>query len=183
MANKYFTTPRGTAGYPKLFKPDTKFNPEGVYKTNLTIDPEEAAPLIAQIEEIFVEEFGQKKLANMVRPYEETEDGLVFKFKSSNKPQLFDAKGTPIKPTVDPKIGSGTVLKIKGSIACRLVQGKYYATLYINAAQVIDLVEFGGMGFAAEEGSYQAQNDTTGDDEQRKAPEAGDDDTPPSEDF
>jgi hypothetical protein len=165
MAKKYFTTPRGIASYPKLLKPDTKFNAEGVYKTGLILDEEAAQPLIEQIEEVFTEEFGAKKLGNMVKPYTVNDEGqYVFSFKSKNKPQLFDAAGKPINPKADIKLGGGSVLKIKGSISPVMVQGKYYASLYINAAQVIELVEFGGAGFAAEEGSYRASEDTTGDD-------------------
>lgn len=166
MTNKYFTTPRGTASYPKLIKPDTKFNPEGVYSVGLIFPADEASDLITQIEEIFVDEFGPKKLSELQKPWSETEDGeLLFKFKSANKPQLFDADGKAINPKADIKLGSGSVLKIKGSIKPILVQKKYYATLYINGVQLLDLVEFGGAGFAADEGSYKAQEDTTGDDE------------------
>ena len=153
MANNYYTSPRGKASYPKLQKPDTKFNAEGIYSTKLVISKEDAAEFIARIEEVFVDEFGPKKLTLLQRPYKEDAEGdLVFNFKSKNKPQLFNAAGKPIK-AADLKLGSGSTLKIKGSIAPTLVQGKHYATLWMNSVQVIDLVEFaGGAGFGAEEG-------------------------------
>lgn len=184
MTNKYFTTPRGIASYPKLIKPDTKFNPEGVYSVALVIPKDDASELISQIEEIFVDEFGPKKLSELQAPYKEDENGdYVFKFKSANKPQLFDAAGTAISPRADLKLGSGSVLKVKGSIKPIMVQKKYYATLYINGVQLIDLVEFGGAGFAAEEGSYKAENDTAGDDAPQEDAPKSSGDAPKAEDF
>jgi hypothetical protein len=181
MTNKYFTTPRGTASYPKLIKPDTKFNPEGVYSVGLIFPADEVSDFISQIEENFVDEFGPKKLSELQKPWSINEDGdYLFKFKSANKPQLFDADGKAINPKADIKLGSGSVLKIKGSIKPIMVQKKYYATLYINGVQLLDLVEFNGAGFAAEEGSYKAQEDTTGDDSQATG---ADDAAPQAQDF
>jgi hypothetical protein len=157
MANK-FVSPKGRASYPKLTKPDTKFNPEGVYSTGLIIPKEAAAPFQAIIEEAFVEEFGQKALPKANWPWSENEEGeLVFKFKSKNKPTLFDSKGKPIKS--DLNIGSGSVLKVAGGIGCRQVSGKYYATLYLNSVQVIELVEFSSSAFGEEEGGFVADDD------------------------
>ncbi len=42
-------TPRGVLTYNFFTKPDTKFDPEGVYKSNITIDAAKAAPLIKDI--------------------------------------------------------------------------------------------------------------------------------------
>ena len=47
-----FTTPQGVAQYPYLSSPDTKFSEEGDYKVNLILSKEEAAPIIAQIDEV-----------------------------------------------------------------------------------------------------------------------------------
>jgi uncharacterized protein (DUF779 family) len=165
MSNKYYTTPKGIASYPKLLKPDTKFNAEGVYTTKLVIPKEDAKELIERIEETFTEEYGEKKLTLLNPPYKEDENGdLLFTFKSKNKPKLFDAAGDPVTDK-DLKLGSGSILKIKGAIGPNIVTGKYYATLWINAVQIIDLVEFQGGGFGADEsGSYKADRDTTGDD-------------------
>lgn len=168
MANKYFTTPRGIASYPKLIKPDTKFNPEGTYSVGLTFPAGDAVEaFIEHIEEVFADEMGEKKLKTMVKPYKiDSETGeYLFKFKSANKPQLFDAAGKPIRTAADIKLGSGSVLKIKGSIGPCTVKGEHYATLYLNSVQVIDLIEFNANGFTAEDGTYSADNDTTGDDD------------------
>lgn len=45
-----FLTPKGTAIYPKLNVPDTKYKPTGEYSTKLKLSGEEAQPLIDQYE-------------------------------------------------------------------------------------------------------------------------------------
>lgn len=155
MTTKY-VSPKGVAGYPKLVRPDTKFKAEGEYSTSLTIEKKAAQPFIEQIEEAYVEEFGQKALPKANFPYKEVDGQFVFKFKSKNKPKLYDAAGKPIKNAEELNIGSGSVLKVAGAISCRAVSGKNYATLYMNQVQIIDLVEYAGSPFAAEEGNFTA---------------------------
>ena len=153
-----YVSPKGSAGYPKLLKPDTKFKAEGEYSTSLTMDKKTAKPLMDQIEEAYTEEFGAKALPKANFPYKEDEEGnITFKFKSKQKPKLFDSKGMPIKATDDLNIGSGSTMKISGAISCRAVSGKNYATLYMNAVQIIDLVEYSGSPFGAEEGGFTAE--------------------------
>ena len=166
-----YVSPKGTAGYPKLTRPDTKFKADGEYSTSLTMDKKTAAPLIAQIEEAYVEEFGQKALAKANFPYKEEEGQITFKFKSKNKPKLYDAAGKPIKDVEELNIGSGSTLKVAGAISCRAVSGKNYATLYMNQVQVINLVEFSSSPFGAEEGDFVAEEkaevaDSSGADEE-----------------
>lgn len=157
-----YVSPKGTAGYPKLTRPDTKFKAEGEYSTSLTMGKKIAAPLVAQIEEAYVEEFGAKAVAKANYPFKEDDEGnITFKFKSKNKPKLFDAGGKPIKDE-ELNVGSGSVLKVAGAISCRAVSGKNYATLYMNQVQVIDLVEFSGSPFGAEEGSFVAEEPAAG---------------------
>ena len=153
-----YVSPKGSAGYPKLLKPDTKFKAEGEYSTSLTMDKKTAKPLMDQIEEAYTEEFGAKALPKANFPYKEDEEGnITFKFKSKQKPKLFDSKGSPIKVVDDLNIGSGSTMKISGAISCRAVSGKNYATLYMNAVQIIDLVEYSGSPFGAEEGGFTAE--------------------------
>lgn len=163
-----YVTPKGIAGYPKLTRPDTKFNAEGVYSTSLTMDKKTAQPLIDKIEEAYTEEFGAKALPKANWPYKEEDGQVTFKFKSKQKPKLFDAKGTPIKEAAELSVGSGSVLKVSGSISCRAVSGKNYATLYMNAVQIIDLVEYSSSPFEAEDGytADEPNEDTTVTDEE-----------------
>lgn len=149
-----YVTPKGSAGYPKLLKPDTKFNAEGVYSTRLTMSKKDAQPFIDKIEEAYTEEFGAKALPKANFPFKEEDGQITFKFKSKQKPKLFDAKGTPIKVADELNIGSGTVMKVSGAISCKAVSGKNYATLYMNAVQIIDLVEYSSSPFDVEEGGY-----------------------------
>lgn len=157
-----YVSPKGTAGYPKLTRPDTKFKAEGEYSTSLTMDKKSAQPLINQIEEAYVEEFGQKAVAKANYPFKEDEGKITFKFKSKNKPKLFDAAGKPIRDGEELNVGSGSVLKVAGAISCRAVSGKNYATLYMNQVQIIDLVEFSGSPFEAEEGGFVAEEPASG---------------------
>lgn len=45
MASKYIISPRGELRYPWLNKPDTKFNDDGIYKTDLVLDDSSAEKL------------------------------------------------------------------------------------------------------------------------------------------
>lgn len=156
--NNKYVSPKGVAGYPKLTRPDTKFKAEGEYSTTLTMDKKTAQPLIEKIQEAYVDEFGQKALPKANFPYKEVEGQIQFKFKSKNKPKLFDSKGKPILNTEELNIGSGSVLKIAGAISCRAVSGKNYATLYMNQAQIIELVEYSSSPFEAEDGGFEADD-------------------------
>lgn len=48
-------TPAGIAQYPSLLKPDTKFDELGVYKVNLILSAEDAAPIIKTLQEMLAE--------------------------------------------------------------------------------------------------------------------------------
>lgn len=180
--NERFTTPAGIAGYPYLTKPDTKFNPDGEYKVDLTLPSESANDIVtflderhqAAVEKAKKENPGKKiKEGNL--PYDTAETGDVkvkFKLKAkgktkageefTQKPALFDAKG---KPLSDVSVGSGS--KIKVAYECV----PYYTaiagagvTLRLKAVQVIDLKEYtggagaGAYGFGEEEG-YEASDE------------------------
>ena len=162
-----FVTPKGVAGYPKLTRPDTKFNAEGVYSTTLTIDKADAADFIAAIEEAYTDEFGAKALPKANWPFKEEDGKVTFKFKTKTRPILIDSKGNTIATKVadELRIGSGSVLKIRGAISCRAVSGKNYATLYMNKVMLVELVEFSGGGFEPEEGGFVAPGASESEDE------------------
>src|SRR4051812_1627303 len=46
-----FVTPTGTAVFPRLNQPDTKFKAEGRYSVKVRFTKEQAAPIIAKLEE------------------------------------------------------------------------------------------------------------------------------------
>lgn len=182
MATKQprYTTPKGTAKYPWLNTPDTKFNPDGDYKVTLVVPVAEADTIMQFLDEQLAASEAKAKKENPGKkvkvadaPYKiDEENGNVeinFKLKAlvhmkngdsfTQKPALFDAKGKPIEANV----GGGS--KIKVSYECN----QYFSplqgagiSLRLRAVQVIDLVEYtggsaaGAYGFEEEEG-YAAQ--------------------------
>ena len=152
------TTPKGSASYPSLTRPDTRYNAEGVYKTGLVLKGKDAEGLITQIKEIYVEEFGAKKLTAAAQlPFKTNDDGTTtFNFKTKTIPKLFDSKGNPIKDIADLKVGSGSSIKVAAAAKAYNAGGKTGVTMYLNAVQIIDLVEYSGSPFGAEEGGFEA---------------------------
>lgn len=158
--SKNLITPKGTAGYLNLLVPDTRFDPEGKYKANITLSAEQAEKLVELFKEEAVDELGPKKAAKAKMPGKENEDGSVtFTFKSKSKPKLFDAKGNPIKNADDLRIGGGSTIRVKGAAKAYENGANIGVTLYLNEVQIIKLVEYGG-GFEAddEEDGFVADN-------------------------
>lgn len=175
-----YVTPKGTAQYPYLTKPDTKFNPDGEYKISLELDAADASEIMSFLDEQLAksiasakEENKGKKIKQGDAPYSVNEDtGKVtvrFKLKAKVTPKngdpfeqkvaLFDAKGQPLGSKAN--IGGGSKVKV----AYELIP--YYTaiagagvSLRLRAVQVIDLVEYssggaGTFGFGEEDG-YEA---------------------------
>lgn len=178
QVNPRFVTPKGEAMYAKVLNPDTKFDPEGVYKIDLLVDRSEAQDLIDKLEAVrddylengdvvkAVREKNSKVRINVADVFEETDDGRAkFKFKQKakittktgqtydKKVAIFDSKVKPIQV----EVGNGSTVKVSFS-----VQPYYMAStktvgvsLKLIAVQVINLVEKGfneSAGFEAEEG-------------------------------
>ena len=55
-----FTTPKGTALYPWLTRPDTQFHPEGQYKVNVRMSKEDAQQMMDDCREAANDAFGDK---------------------------------------------------------------------------------------------------------------------------
>lgn len=182
MATKQprYTSPKGTAKYPWLSVPDTKFNPDGDYKVTLVLPIEEADSMIQFLDEQLAASEAKAKKDNPGKkvkvadaPYKVDEENgnieVSFKLKArvnmqngdsfEQRPALFDAKGKPLQ---DVNVGGGS--KIKVSYECV----PFYTALIgagislrLRAVQVIDLVEFSGgaaagaFGFEEEDG-YEA---------------------------
>lgn len=181
-----FTTPKGTAQYPYLTKPDTKFNPEGEYKVKLEIDAADAGELISFLDEqvelsVAAAKKDPKNAGKKIKtgdaPYSVNEEtgkaSFNFKLKAKvttksgetfeQRPAIFDAKG---KPITDVNIGGGSKIKVAYEVVpfyTALVGASI--SLRMKAVQVIDLVEFSGgasaegYGFGEEEG-YEAETNS-----------------------
>lgn len=158
-----FVTPKGTAVWPHLNTPDTKFVAEGEYHTKLRLSAEDAQPLVKQLEAIrdaFLQEAVRKdpkvKQYRMADLYEEEVDdqgdltgNYVFKFKQkaviqtrsgstlNMKVALFDSRKEP----TDAQIGGGSELRIAGTaIGYAMPSTKMVGlSLRPNAVQVIQL--------------------------------------------
>lgn len=160
MDDKYvkLVTPKGVAKYPWLTKADTKFNPDGVYKTDLLLSSEEAKPLAAKIKDMFAKHFpkgkGKMPYFKELDDQEKETGNIVFRFKTKNKPALFDSDG---KPLHNINVFGGSQIKVSATAAPYSAAGNNGITLYLNAVQIIELVsgsggDSGGFGFTAEEG-------------------------------
>jgi hypothetical protein len=179
-----YVTPAGTAQYPYLTKPDTKFNSDGEYKLKLELPADKAQEIVTFLDEQFAASVAQAKKENPGKrvkeadpPYLVNEDtgtvAVSFKLKAKvtpkngdpfeQRPAIFDAKGKPIK---DVNIGGGSTVKVAYEVLpfYTAVVGAGIS-LRLKACQVINLVEFSGgagadaFGFGKEDG-YEAEDNS-----------------------
>lgn len=174
------TTPAGIAVYPKIEKPDTKFNADGVYTIDLDLDQQDAGELTTKLTQIADAAYaaeckakGKKALKRSDMPWKETEDGKIrFKFKLKakggtgekqwdQKPAIFDAKGTPIK---DVNVGSGSTVKVAfEAVPYFTAMVGHGISLRLRAVQILELHQyiagdnFDAFGFKASDGFVKEQ--------------------------
>ena len=169
MKRKSIITPVGTAVWPKLNEPDTRYSTEGQFSVTLRLGGEDAVALMKDIDAFYAvgyewhcQDQGKntiKKCSSM--PYEAVESDtgektgeVNFKFKLKHRVEtrrgdtfiqtvaLFDGEGTPMKEVV----GGGSLI--------------FGISLWVNAVQVKELAEASGgttaesFGFSALEGGY-----------------------------
>jgi hypothetical protein len=193
MAKKELIQLRGIASFPWLNTPDTKFEPDGVFRTKVRMPVEAATPIIERLEEIVeatVAEEQQKKKGKKVKrtdlPWQflTDEDGeptgdveFSTKIKASGtredgtkwtrKLAVFDARAKPC----DAKVGAGSELIVsvepRGFFVPALGAG---VSLRLEGVQVLKLVEFGGksadaLGFTAHDDGYTVEADGAAEDE------------------
>lgn len=182
-----FTSPIGTAVYPRLNTPDTKFDKDGVYSVDLDLtDGKPTNEFVAAIRKAADEAYkaecekrGGKKLKRAELPIKENEDGglrIKFKLKAkagneerswAQKPMLFDAQGNPLQNP--PNVGSGSTIRVSFELV------PYFTamvgagvSLRMKAVQILDLKEytpgdsFDSYGFKATDGFVvSSQSDST----------------------
>jgi hypothetical protein len=177
------TTPAGIAVYPKIEKPDTKFDVNGVYSVDLDLSGAEAEELAAKLQKIadaaYAEECkakGKKQLKRADMPWKQTEDGKTrFKFKLKakggtgekqwdQKPALFDAKGNPVSNL---NVGSGSTIKVAfDCVPYFTAMVGHGISMRLRAVQVLDLRQyiagdnFDAFGFKATDGFVKEQEAT-----------------------
>tara|TARA_Y100001973_G_scaffold103542_1_gene171039 strand:+ start:511 stop:1113 length:603 start_codon:yes stop_codon:yes gene_type:complete len=158
------TSPQGTAVWPWLNEPDTRFDENGVYTVTLRLSAEDAEPFIEDLKQIFRDGYDAEvkkqkkqklKLANM--PWSDHEDdqgnetGLIdFKFKTKasyeyegrkidNRVHLIDAKCHPVTD----QIGGGSKIRVGFEPYVWYVPSMGVGmSLRLKAVQVIDLVQY-----------------------------------------
>ena len=191
MTDQPITNVRGIARYPWLNKPDTKFDAAGVYKVDLELDAETAAPLVelcerlqdAAAKEYAAAKKGKKaKLVDLpIQPQLDPETGeetgnyiLRAKMKASGVTKkgkawnrvvpIFDAKGKPA--SIDIYGGSEIILAVKPH-GWSNPKGECSVTFYLEGVQVIKPskgsggASASGLGFGSVEGGYVAEEDDT----------------------
>ena len=181
-----FTSPTGTAVYPRLNAPDTKFDKDGVYSVDLELDPTDktASAFIDSLKKAsdeaykaLVEEKGGKKLKRCDLPIKETDDGKVrikFKLKAKagndersweQKPVIFDSAGTAMQ--TPPNVGSGSRIKVAFEVVpffTAMVGAGI--SLRMKAVQIVELKEytpgdnFDAYGFKADPKGFVAATAT-----------------------
>ena len=178
---KQLTTPVGTALYPRLNTPDTKYNEDGVYSCKLILDKAGYDQVMSQITPWFeaeyerlVKESGKKRLDISTKlPIKVNEDG-DYEFNAKQVAQketkkglitfavaLVDSAGVKINDA--PSIGSGSRLKlcVEPYAYFSPLLGVGY-TLRLKAAQILELKEYAGggssFGFDAEGGGFVSED-------------------------
>ena len=160
MSNKYvrYTTPVGTARFPKLNEPDT-FKGNSAYKVDLIITEEEANSITQKLEA----EFPDLMARGINTPIQQTRNGkdddapmvwiLRAKSGQTDRPmRMFDcnpkSNGGPRPITVN--VGPGSRIRLSVSFGSN---HEDYITAYLNSVQVGELAEM-GSGFDDIEGGF-----------------------------
>ena len=173
-------TPKGSAHYLKVIKPDTKFDAVGVYEGHLILHGDEADSFKSVVDSEMAQAMkdhtvdGKKPKKKADPPYKPfidengQEDGIAFKFKMKakyetrkgdvvkQKPIIVDSKGNTI---TDPEfaIGNGSVVRIAYKVRNWNVSSVGCGiTMSPIAVQVLNLVPYSansdGFDFEEEEG-------------------------------
>tara|TARA_E500000178_G_scaffold240941_1_gene237394 strand:- start:3576 stop:4103 length:528 start_codon:yes stop_codon:yes gene_type:complete len=168
QARMNFSTPLGTAQYPWLNKADTKFDEEGVFKTNLIVPHEDAKDLVGRINEFAKEQLGNK-LSKAMMPYESDPDtgDVIFKTKSKFAPKFKDSAGQLIVGDSVPQLWGGSVIRVAGTLTAYDKGVNVGVKLNLGAVQVIQPAETtnGGDDFGAVEGGFVATKESKETDE------------------
>ena len=156
------TSPVGEAVWPKLNKPDTKFNKDGVYEVKLRVTSEESEPFVTRLQCIlkdYVATLGKSEPKMAPLPWGEVTDDdgnptgdLEFKFKlkavgTSNgeqftqRPKLYDSEGKDMTE----EIGGGSRIQVGAEVVLYSVPAIGTGiSLRLKAVKVFELKEYGG---------------------------------------
>lgn len=185
-------TPKGTAYWARLFRPDTKFDADGVYSVKFRLPKADASDVVQAIDTAMNVSLKKAKDENPTKkgsikaanpPYSDVYDNdgnetgeVEFNFKQKaviktrrgpmeKKPAVFDAKGKPITDAVD--VGNGSTIKVAYEAF------PYYTSmagagvsLRLVASQLINLQASGNdFSFGVEDGYEFSESDVKQSDE------------------
>lgn len=166
MTNKQtFKTPRGTAMYPWLNKPDTQFDSAGQFKVNLRMKKEDAKDLIDAVKQAAEDAFGSKaKSAKLPFKTDEDTGDIIAVTKSKYQPQVRDSQNNVIPPHRLPDIFGGSELVLGGTMYCYNAGGSIGVSLQLGGVQVIKLAENSsaqGLSFEPVKDGFVANQDSS----------------------
>lgn len=158
-----FTFPAAKGIHVALKRPDTKYNEHGTYKANVRLSEADAAPVMAQLQEMAQEATGKKlpKKKNKLWYYEvdkETEDEtgfVIFRNEVKNRinkkdgklwerrPMLLDADCEPVD--ANPWGGSTLIVQSEFYVG-KDADGKPSVSLQPIVVQIVELVTGTGSG-------------------------------------
>lgn len=177
----YRQSPIGIARYCWVNKPDVKFNADGVYKTDLVLEGEEAEAFRAELEAASQEAFeeitgempaGVRKKWSVYFPFvvEEDEDNgnptgrIIFRFKQNAKIRLKDGEVKHVKIGLRDSrnkvittnvFGGSTIRVLFATRPIKLETAKQAGVkLDFSMVQLIKASESSGGGFDEVEGGY-----------------------------
>lgn len=180
----------GIAAYPKVDRPDTKFDENGQYSCDIVMPEAEAAPIMKRLSDYQKDKLDKapSKSGNSMWEPVEDEDGnptgdIKFKIKVKNRiskktgklwdrrPKVFDAAGKLIEGETN--LGGGSRVKVSCELYDWESGGKNGISLQLQAIQILELVEYTGggadaseYGFGEEEGYVADEGETFPDHEE-----------------
>ena len=158
----YIMSPAGEAQFLYITRPDTTFdnNGTGKYSVSVVMDPEnpEHVEFVKTIKNIALKQVGENAtlpFRDHVDSYGDATGKKLVKFSSSYEPKVFDAWNNPLADDV--MIGRGSTVKVAGKVnVYKNIAGRSGVNLYLNAVQVISLVEYQG-GASAESYGFKTE--------------------------
>lgn len=173
MSKLQIVTPKGMLEWATLNgagRPDLNGRPK--YSIDVTCTAEDAAPIIAKLEELWEENKPKGAKAPKSTGYKELENGdIKFTFKTDTTYpsgdqktiKIYNAKAKQVQ--LEDKIGNGSTGKVSGlaqlydaGVAARGI------TLYLDAVQILTLQKYtaGAAAFGEEDGDFDGSEATDG---------------------
>lgn len=106
MSKKFVTSPIGTAVYPHIHQPDTKYNPEGQYDLKIRVSKKDAEDFKSKILDATKDHVFKTKKIHIPIEEDKEGDGYIIKAKSKFKPIIYDSKKKALPDGINVSGGS-----------------------------------------------------------------------------